>query len=36
MCFRYGSNDKKRHSIEAQEWCFHLMNDPEHFEKWRT
>jgi hypothetical protein len=27
-------DDKKRHrSSEAQEWYFHLMNDPEQFEK---
>jgi hypothetical protein len=24
-----------RRRTEAQEWCFHLMNDPEYFEKWR-
>jgi hypothetical protein len=28
-------DDKKRHSTEAEEWCFRLMNDPEQFEKWR-
>jgi hypothetical protein len=28
-------HDKKRHRSEAQEWCFHLINDPEYFEKWR-
>jgi hypothetical protein len=22
-------------AAEAQEWCFHLMNGPEYFEKWR-
>jgi len=21
-------------SPEVEEWCFHLMNDPEYFEKW--
>ena len=25
----------KRHSPEAQEWYFRLMNDPNYFEKWR-
>jgi hypothetical protein len=28
-------DDKKRHSTEAQEWLFRLMNDPKEFEKFR-
>jgi hypothetical protein len=27
-------DDKRRHSPEVQEWCYHMMNDPEYFEKW--
>jgi hypothetical protein len=25
----------KRHSPEAQEWYYRLVNDPEYFERWR-
>ena len=25
----------KRHSPEVQEWCYHMMNDPEYFEKFQ-
>jgi len=27
--------DDKRHSPEVQEWCYHMMNDPEYYERWR-
>lgn len=27
--------DNKRRSPEVQEWCYHMMNDPEYFEKFR-
>jgi ElaB/YqjD/DUF883 family membrane-anchored ribosome-binding protein len=27
--------DNKRHSPEVHEWCYHMMNDSEYFEKWR-
>jgi hypothetical protein len=26
---------KRHHRTEAQEWYFHLVNDPEYFEKCR-
>jgi len=28
-------SEKRQQRTEAQEWCFHLMNDPKYFEKWR-
>jgi hypothetical protein len=24
-----------KHSLEVQEWCYRMMNDPDYFEKWR-